>query len=70
MIQSLRYTVWLEPRTVLRIEAIQKKRNTADYVRTGEVSDDLAAEARTLAEQVTQSVKRWLAEMHPNLLVG
>ena len=54
MIQSLRYTVGLEPRTVLQIEAIQKKRNTADYVRTGEVSDDLAAETRALAEQVTQ----------------
>ena len=49
MIQSLRYTVGLTPSIVLQIEALQKKRNTADYVRVGDVSDTLADEARALA---------------------
>ncbi len=39
-IQSLRHTVQLDAGTVLRIEAVQKKRNVADYVRPGEVSED------------------------------
>jgi hypothetical protein len=68
VIQSLRYTVGLAPSIVLQIEALQKKRNTADYVRVGGVSDALAAEARALARDILGSVRQWLAADHPNLL--
>lgn len=68
IIQSLRYTVESPPSVLLRIEALQKKRNTADYVRVGEVSDDLAADARALAGEVLETVRQWLAENHSNLL--
>ena len=70
VIRSLRYTAGLAPGAVLQIEAIQKKRNTADYVRIGEVSGQLVAEARALAERVTQSIRNWLAETHPELSSG
>ena len=70
VIQSLRHTVGLDSGTVLQIEAIQKKRNTADYVRIGEISDDLAAEARALAERIVKTIRRWLAKNHPDLLSG
>jgi len=67
-VQSLRYTIRLEPDTLLHIEAIQKKRHTADYVRIGEITETLAAEARTLARNVLSLVRRWLAENHPDLM--
>lgn len=70
MIQSLRYTAGLDFATILQVEAIQKKRNRADYIRIGEVSDDLAAEARALAEQVSKTIRRWLAKTHPDLVLG
>ena len=70
VIQSLRSTVALAPSALLQIEAIQKKRNTADYVRVGEVSAALAAEARVLASETLSTVRQWLAEHHPTLLRG
>jgi hypothetical protein len=68
VIQSLRYTVGLAPSVVLQIEALQKKRNTADYVRVGGVSDTLAAEACALAGDLLKSARRWLVKNHPDLL--
>jgi len=70
VIQSLRHTVELAPSIVLRIEALQKKRNTADYVRVGEVSDALAEEARALARDALNGVRQWLVTNHPELLAA
>jgi hypothetical protein len=69
-IQSLRYTVGLTPSIVLQIEALQKKRNTADYVRVGDVSDTLAAQARALARDTLSGVRQWLFTNHPELLAA
>ncbi|MCK5585455.1 hypothetical protein KAJ02_05235 [Candidatus Bipolaricaulota bacterium] len=66
-IQSLRHTVEFDADTALRIEAVQKKRNVADYVRIGEVSESVAAETLALAEDVCGRVREWLIEHHPNL---
>ncbi len=68
VIQSLRYTVGLAPSIVLQIEALQKKRNTADYVRVGGVSDALAAEACALAGDLLKSVRQWVITNHQDLL--
>jgi len=68
VIQSLRYTVGLDSATILQVEAIQKKRNTADYVRVGEVSEALVTEAAALAQEISTAVRRWLARNHPDLL--
>lgn len=67
-VQSLRHTIHLKPDTLLRIEALQKKRHIADYVRIGEVAETLAAEARALAQDVLSIVRQWLRENHPNLM--
>jgi len=68
VIQSLRYTVGLAPSIVLQIEALQKKRNTADYVRVGGVSDALAAEACALAGDLFKSVLQWVITNHQDVL--
>jgi len=66
-IQSLRHTVGIDAATVLRIEAIQKKRNTGDYVRVGEVSESLATETRVFAATLCGEVREWLALEHHDL---
>jgi hypothetical protein len=68
VVQSLRYTIGLTPSILLQIEALQKKRNIADYVRIGEVSDALAAEACALAKEIQKNARKWLATNHRNLL--
>lgn len=68
VIQSLRHTVEFDTDTVLRIEAVQKKRNVADYIRIGEVSDSVAEETLALAKGICQSVREWLIENHPELV--
>jgi hypothetical protein len=68
VIQSLHYTVELTPSIVFQIEALQKKRNTADYVRVGGVSDTLAAEACALARDTLGGVRQWLVTNRPDLL--
>jgi hypothetical protein len=68
VIQSLRYTIGLAPSIVLQIEALQKKRNTADYVRVGGVSDPLAAQAFALAGDLLKSVRQWGITNHQDLL--
>jgi hypothetical protein len=52
----------------LQIEALQKKRNTADYVRVGGVSDTLAAEACALAGEIFRCVRHWLVTNHHDFL--
>jgi hypothetical protein len=68
VIQSLRYTIGLAPSVVLQIEALQKKRNIADCVRVGGVSDTLAAEACALAGEIFRSVRQWLVKNHHDFL--
>jgi len=69
-IQSLRHTVEFDTDTVLRIEAVQKKQNVADYIRVGEVSESVAAEILALARDVCRRTRGWLIENHPNLTDG
>jgi DUF1365 family protein len=66
-IQSLRHTVKLDADTVLRIEAVQKKRNVADYVRVGEVSDSVADDTLTFTRDVCQRIREWLNDQHEEL---
>ena len=66
-IQSLRHTVEFDAEIVLRIEAVQKKRNVADYVRISEVSESVAGEILVLATDVCRRVCECLIESHPDL---
>lgn len=68
VIQSLRFTVALDSATVLRIEAMSKKRATADYVRVGEVSESMVAEAIEFAENCCERIINWIREQHPKLV--
>lgn len=67
-IQSLRYTVGFNPDVVLKIEAIQKKRHSGEYVRVVDVSEGMAADTRIFARSIQERVCAWLAESHPEFL--
>ena len=70
MIQSLAYTIELEPDVVTELDRFRKKRNLSDYERSGIVSDREAEEMVHLATDLRQAVARWLRENHPSLLAG
>lgn len=50
-IQSLRFTLNADSATTLKLEAVQKKRNTSEYERAGTVSDREAKDALDLAKR-------------------
>ena len=67
-IQSLQFTVGLDAEVLRQIEAMGKKRATADYVRVGEVSDSMVEEALIFGENVCRQVEVWIEEKHPDLM--
>jgi hypothetical protein len=69
-IQSLQYTVGLDIQVLRQIEAMGKKRATADYVRVGEVSESMVEEAIAFAEEYCECVIDWIRAEHPALLEG
>ena len=67
-IQSLQFSVGLDAEVLRQIEAMGKKRATADYVRVGEVSDSMVEEALAFAKNVCRQVEVWIEEKHPDLM--
>jgi len=67
-IQSLRFTLNADPATILKIEAVQKKRNVSEYERAGAVSNREAQDALDLAKTICKRVRDWLQTKHPELM--
>jgi hypothetical protein len=67
-IQSLQYTVGLDPDVLRRIEAMGKKRAMADYVRMGEVSESMVGEGLAFAEEYCERITDWIGREHPSLV--
>jgi len=67
-IQSLRFTLKADPLTILKIVAIQKKRNVGEYERAGTVSEREAQDALDLAKTVCEQVREWLQVKHRRLM--
>lgn len=69
-IQSLQHTVGLDTHVLRQIEAMGKKRATADYVRVGEVSESMVEEAIAFAETHCDRVVEWIRTQHPHLITN
>ena len=67
-IQSLQHTVGLDTQVLRQIEAMGKKRATADYVRVGEVSESMVEETVVFAEEHCESITDWIRTQHPTLI--
>jgi len=68
VIQSLTYTIGLEPDLILLFDQFRKKRNLSDYERAGQVSEQEADEMYELAKNIRAKVETWLKTHHANLL--
>ena len=65
VIQSLAYTIGAKPQLVLRFDAFRKKRNLSGYEIAGYISDQEAEEMIRLAEELRQTVGKWLKVNYP-----
>lgn len=67
-IQSLAFTVGLEPELVQELDYLRRKRNQSAYEHAGLASTAEAEEMVALASQLRDRVRAWLQEEHPELL--
>lgn len=67
-IQSLRYTINPDPRTVISLEAISKKRAIANYDAAGRITEAEVKEAEYLANELKVLLFKWLQTNHGDLL--
>lgn len=68
VIQSLVHTISADTKLVAQLDAFRKKRNIADYERTGLISATEAREMMALARMLRKHVEDWLRKNHPHLL--
>ena len=69
VIQSLAYTLKLEPALIAQLDMFRKKRNIGDYERAGMVSEHEANEMAALAKRLRREIEQWLIAQHPELMV-
>ena len=67
-IQSLELTVGWSASDVALLDAFRRKRNAAEYERSGSVSVHEAQHIRALAQRLRADVQEWLQANHPTLL--
>lgn len=68
VVKSLAYTIGADANVVARLDRFRKKRNISDYERAGSVSDQEVEEMLALAENLNDSVIKWLKDNHPELV--
>lgn len=69
-IQSLKYTIAVDTKTIRLFDGFRKKRNVAEYDSVGMISAQEAAEMLKLAVQLRQKLMDWLKKNHPDLLLS
>jgi len=67
VIQTLRFTLQVEPMLITRLERFRRMRHTGDYERAGMTSEEDADSILVLAEEVSARVRTWLKDSHPEL---
>lgn len=67
-LQTLSLTIGLDAKTVSRLDAFRKRRNSTEYDTAGITSDDEAREMHELARDISERVRVWLKEHHSHLL--
>ncbi len=68
VLQSLAYTLKLEPSLITRLDKFRKKRNVGAYKRAGMISDQEAEEMIALATRLRKDIEEWLRLNFPKLL--
>jgi hypothetical protein len=68
VIQSLAFTIKMEPRVIAQLDKFRKKRNIGSYEHAGAVSEQEAKEMFALAKNLRDEVEKWLHSNHPELL--
>jgi HEPN domain-containing protein len=68
VIQSLAFTIKVEPRLIAQLDKFRKKRNIGSYEQAGAVSEQEAKEMFALAKNLRDEVEKWLHSNHPELL--
>jgi hypothetical protein len=68
VIQSLAFTLELDPALIAQLDMFRKKRNIGDYERAGMVSAHEANEMADLAKRLRRQVEQWLKLHHPELM--
>lgn len=66
-IQSLAFTLRLDPETILQLNKFRQKRNISDYEMIGMVSEQDVDEMIALAHEVRRAATEWLEKNHPTL---
>lgn len=61
-IQSLRFTINPDSDIIISLEAISKKRAIASYDAAGTITEGEVEEARQLADQLLEQLKKWLQD--------
>ena len=67
-IESLAFTIQLDPAAVRTFDAFRRKRNVSDYERAGATSPGEAAEMRAFARDLRARVQAWLDVHHGELM--
>jgi uncharacterized protein (UPF0332 family) len=68
VIQTLRFTVEVEPMLITRLERFRRMRHTGDYERAGMTSEEDADSILELAKEIRARVRSWLKSTHPELI--
>ena len=68
LIQSLAHTIGSDNEMLIRLDAVRKKRNVANYERGGLVSATEVREIIAAARGLRKNIGDWLRENHPELL--
>jgi uncharacterized protein (UPF0332 family) len=68
LIQSLAFTINIEPAIIKQLDKFRKKRNISDYETAGLVTEKEAEEMITLAKRLRADVEQWLRAHYPQLV--
>lgn len=68
VIQTLSFTLRVDPLLVTRLDSYRRLRHTGDYERAGMTSQEDADSVLKLAEEIAARVRAWLRTVHPELV--
>jgi len=67
-IETLEYTIGTDSKTVHKILAFSRKRNTVSYDSSGRISNEELTQILATAENLQEAVQSWLKATHPEFL--
>lgn len=70
VLQSLAWTVGVEPETLAKLHILRKKRNQSSYQRAGATTSAEAEDAVLMATTLLERVKEWLCLHYPDLMAN